>query len=110
MSKLDNLWKVLEESLFRIKLEEAMEKAGYTPEEVKDLEDGDPELGRYLIRVFNDLRKATRSSKRLRLFVKTKDFYNLYLLRKKASHYALDELFNQYSIDWDKYEQKWAKR
>jgi hypothetical protein len=98
--KLDKLWEVLEKSSSRMKLEEAMKQAGYSPAEIQELEDGDPEIGSWLKVTFNDLKKSSRRDRLFKSFVHSDRFQHLMLLRHKASHYALDALFCQFKIDW----------
>ena len=104
MNKLDRLWEVLESNPSRVKLEQAMKQAGYTPAEIMELEDGDPELGRWLTRVFRDLKRSIRSRKRFKRFISSEDCKHLLLLRNKADHIALTSLFIQYKIDWERLE------
>lgn len=98
--KLEKLWEVLEASSSRMKLEEAMKQAGYSPAEIQELEDGNPELGQWMKVTFNDLKKSIRRDRLFKGFVHSDRFHHLMLLRHKASHYALDALFAQYKINW----------
>ena len=103
--KIDKLWSILEETPTRMKLETAMEKAGYTPAEIQELEDGEPEIGKWLTVTFNDLKKSVKRDRVFRSFVQSERFQHLLLLRRKASHYALDSLFCQFKIDWKRCEE-----
>ena len=98
MGKLSKFWQLLEHEEGKIPLEDACIKAGLTWYSefgggCEELEEYIHSIKKYQTKKF--IKKIMRNEEFQEKFVLGKDFWKLNLLRTKAEHPALDQLFGQ---------------
>lgn len=99
MKSLEPLKQVLVDAPGRMKLEDAYKKAGFTEAEIYQEIHGSSMLGGFIEDIDKRIKKAQRRGKKPTAYIKLEDKAFLALLKTKADHKSLSDLWTKWKIE-----------